>query len=123
MNNLNERQAIDINKSKYDSNFFTRIYERSNKDDRDARIKRLKEERTLNTKMTIGFKNFIRNNKLHENEKDNTDKNIDIKYPQDVIYTLHYLVDLVGEYILVDDIMDFSEIYYKTMNKFDSKKS
>jgi hypothetical protein len=71
--------------------------------------------------MTIGFKNFIRNNKLNESEKGV--KNIEISDPQDMIFAMHYLLDYLGKYITVGDVLDFERIYNETKKELEANKT
>jgi hypothetical protein len=71
--------------------------------------------------MTIGFKNFIRNNRLNESEKDV--KNIEINDPHDMIFAMHYLLDYLGKYITVGEVMDFDKIYYEAKKNIEAKKT
>lgn len=65
----------------------------------------------LNKKMIINFKKT----KLNENGKDDIDitpdETIQIRSPEDIIHTIHYLLDSLSKYIIVSDVLDFEEIY------------
>jgi hypothetical protein len=71
--------------------------------------------------MTIGFKNFIRNNRLNESEKGV--KNIEISDPHDMIFAMHYLLDYLGKYITVGEVMDFDKFYYEAKKNIEAKKT
>jgi hypothetical protein len=71
--------------------------------------------------MTIGLKNFKGNNRLRESEKDGVEK-IEICDYDDIIRTIHYLVDYLGRYLFAGDIMDFSRIYYEAKKELETKK-
>jgi hypothetical protein len=80
---------------------------------------------TLNKKLTVDFNDFKQNNRLYENKKDDNDilpdGKIEIRTPGDIVHTIHYLLDYLDKYILVNDIMDFSEIYYTAKKEIEDK--
>jgi hypothetical protein len=70
---------------------------------------------TLNSKITIGFENFMRNNRLYENKDGDInikpDKRIEIQTKEDIIFAIHFLLTELEKDLLIDKIVDFDEIY------------
>jgi hypothetical protein len=71
---------------------------------------------TLNNKITIEYRNFLRNNKLNEN--DNKKDDITIKSDKiiintkgDMLFAIQYLLSELGKDMLIDNLLTFEGIY------------